>query len=138
MVHGSLYRPVASRPSARSLSMALHDEGEPVPDRLRPIQCHAVGVQIGHSGAVRLGLDGRTVAIGLFAVVLALVLGAVAGTLAGAGAGALAALAGLVPPAVLAVAVELRQRTIARMNKRQEVLRKFAPPEPAGGGEGEE
>ena len=84
-----------------------------------------------------MGLDGRTVALGLFAVVLALVLGAVAGTLAGAGAGALAALAGLVPPAVLAVAVELRQRNIARMRRRQEVLRKFAPPEPASGREGE-
>ena len=43
---------------------------------------------------MRLGLDGRTVAIGVFAVVLALVLGAVAGTQVGAGAGALAALAG--------------------------------------------
>ena len=42
-----------------------------------------------------MGLDGRTVAIGVFAVVLALVLGAVAGTQVGALAGALAALAGL-------------------------------------------
>ena len=95
-------------------------------------------MEITHSGAVRLGLDGRTVAIGLFAVVLALVLGAVAGTQVGAGAGALAALAGLVPPAVLAVAVERRQRNIARMKRRQEVLRRFAPPKPTGDGEGEE
>jgi hypothetical protein len=89
-------------------------------------------------GAVRLGLDGRTVAIGLFAVVLALVLGAVAGTLAGMSAGALAALAGLVPPAVLAVAVERRQRNIARLKARQEVLRRFAPPKPTGDGKGSE
>jgi hypothetical protein len=84
------------------------------------------------------GLDGRTVAIGAFAVVLAIVLGAVAGTSAGAEAGVLAALAGLVPPAVLAAAVELRQRNIARMKKRQEVLRRFAPPEPTSNGEGKQ
>lgn len=87
---------------------------------------------------MRWGLDGRTVAIGVFAVVLAIVLGAVAGTSAGAGAGVLAALAGLVPPVVLAAAVELRQRNIARLRKRQEVLRRFAPPEPTGKGEGEQ
>jgi hypothetical protein len=81
---------------------------------------------------MRLGLDGRTVTIGVFAVVLAVVLGAVAGASAGAGAGALAAVAGLVPPAVLAVAVERRQRTIAQQRSRQEVLRRFAPPEPTG------
>ena len=80
-------------------------------------------------------LDGRTLAIGVFAVVLALVLGAVAGTQVGAAAGALA---GLIPPAVLAVAVERRQRNIARTKRRQEVLRRFAPPKPAGGREGEE
>ena len=87
---------------------------------------------------MRWGLDGRTVAIGVFAVVLAVVLGAVAGTSAGAGAGALAALAGLVPSAVLAVAVERRQRNAARMKKQQEILRRFAPPEPTGKGEGEQ
>jgi predicted component of type VI protein secretion system len=92
-----------------------------------------------------VGLAGRTVAIGLFAVVLALVLGAVAGTHAGAAAGALAALAGLVPPALLAVAVEMHQRNAARIRSREEVLRRFAPPKPAGdgdspagGGEGQE
>jgi hypothetical protein len=95
-------------------------------------------VEIGHAGAVRWGLDGRTVAIGLSAVVLAIVLGAVAGTWAGAGAGVLAALAGLIPPAVLALAVELRQRTIVRMTKRQEVLRRFAPPRPTREGENEQ
>jgi hypothetical protein len=89
-------------------------------------------------GAVRWGLDGRTVAIDVFALVLASVLGAVAGTMAGAGAGALAALAGLVPPAVLAVAVEMRQRNVARLKKRQEVLRRFAMPGPIGKGEGEQ
>jgi hypothetical protein len=87
---------------------------------------------------VRFGLDGRAVALGVSAVVLALVLGAVAGTLAGAGAGALAALAGLVPPAVLAVAVEWRQRARARADRQREVLRKFAPPGPSSGGEGSE
>ena len=85
-----------------------------------------------------MGLDGRTVAIGVFAVVLALVLGAVAGTHAGAVTGALAALAGLIPPAVLAVAVERRQRNIARTKRRQDVLLRFAPPKPAGDREGEE
>lgn len=85
-----------------------------------------------------MGLDGRTVAIVVFAVVLALALGAVAGTQVGATAGALAALAGLIPPAVLAVAVERRQRNIARAKKRQEVLRTFAPPQPTGEGEGGE
>ena len=108
----------------------------------------ATRAEIRHSGAMRLGLDGRTVAIGVFAVVLALVLGAVAGTQVGGAAGALAALAGLIPPAVLAVAVERRQRNIARakaasrslqdeMARRQEVLRRFAPPKPAGDRDGE-
>ena len=81
-------------------------------------------------------LDGRTVVIGVSAVVMALALGAVAGILAGAWAGVLASLAGLVPPAVLAAAVERRQRIIAREKERQEILRKFAPPAPMGDGEG--
>lgn len=85
-----------------------------------------------------MGLDGRTVAIGLFAVVLALVLGAAAGALVGAEAGALAALAGLVSSAVLGVAVERRQRNIRRMKEQQEVLRTFAPPKPTRHREGEE
>jgi len=82
-----------------------------------------------------MGLDGRTVAIGLLAVVLALVLGAWAGTQVGAVAGTLAALASLLPSAVLAVFVELRQRNIVRIKRRQEVLRRFAPPKPTGNGE---
>jgi len=91
-----------------------------------------------HSGAVRLGLDGRTVTIGVLAVVLALALGAWAGTQVGALGGALAALASLVPSAVLVVVVELRQRNLVQMKKRQEVLRRFAPPRPTGDREGEE
>jgi hypothetical protein len=87
---------------------------------------------------VLLGLDERTVVIGVLAVVLALALGAWAGTQVGPLAGALAALASLVPSAVLAIVVELRQRNIARMKQRQEVLRRFAPPRPTGDREGEE
>lgn len=77
-----------------------------------------------------LGLDGRTVAFGVAAVVLAVVLGAVAGISAGAWAGVLGSLAGLVPPAVLAAAVERRQRLTSRDRQRQEILRRFAAPEP--------
>jgi pilus assembly protein TadC len=83
-----------------------------------------------------LGLDGRTVTIGVLAVVLALVLGAWAGTQVGALAGALAALASLVPSAVLAVFLERRQRDIARRKKRQQALSRFAPPKPTSDGEG--
>jgi hypothetical protein len=74
----------------------------------------------------------------VLAVVLAVALGAWAGTQVGAMAGALAALASLVPSAVLAVVVELRQRNLTQMKKRQEVLRRFAPPRRTGDGEGEE
>lgn len=81
---------------------------------------------------MRWGIEGRTVATGLAAVALAIVLGAVAGTLAGAEAGALVAFAGLVPPAVLAVAVGLRQQNMARLRKQQDVVRRFAPPKPEG------
>jgi hypothetical protein len=80
-------------------------------------------------------LDGRAVALGALAVVLALALGAWAGTQVGAGAGALAALAGLVPPAVGAVAVGRHTRNAARVKKQQEILRKFAPPKPTSDGE---
>lgn len=96
----------------------------------------SLGVEIRHSEVVRWGFDGRTVAIGVLAAVLALMLGAWAGTQVSAWAGALAALASLLPAAVLAVFVEQRQRNIARMKKRQEVLRRFAPPKPTGGEEG--
>jgi hypothetical protein len=81
---------------------------------------------------------GKTIALGLFAVFLALGLGAWAGTQAGAWTGALAALAGLLPPAVLAVAVERRQRNMARMRKQQEILRTFAPPKRTGDKGGKE
>ena len=63
---------------------------------------------------MRAGLDSRTVALGVFAVLLAAGLGGLAGHSAGVAAGVLAALAGLVPPAVLAVAVERRARNAAR------------------------
>jgi len=92
----------------------------------------AMGTEIGHSGAVRLGLDGRTVAIGVLAVVLAVVLGALAGTHVGAWAGVLAALAGLVAPPVLTTAVDRRKRNIALFKRQQEVLRRFALPKPTG------
>jgi multisubunit Na+/H+ antiporter MnhG subunit len=78
------------------------------------------------------GLDGRTVSLGVLAVVLAVALGAWAGTQAGACAGVLASLAGLVPPAVLAVAVERWARTTAVRRRQREVLRKYAPPGSAG------
>src|SRR5690349_282862 len=86
-------------------------------------------VQISHSGAVQSGFGGRTIALGLLAVVLAIALGALAGTQAGAEAGVLAALAGLVPPALLAVAVEQRSRNAKRFKRQQEIIRRFAPPQ---------
>lgn len=88
---------------------------------------------------VRWGVDGRTVAWGLAAVLLAVGLGAWAGTEVGAWAGVLAALAGLLPPAILAVAVERRQRNMARAKKQQEIARRYAPPKRTGGrGEGQQ
>jgi hypothetical protein len=84
------------------------------------------------------GFDGRTVAIGLAAVVVALGVGAWAGTQVGAWAGALAALAGLVSVVVLNVAVERRQRNAALMRKQQEIMRKQAPPKRTGDKEGQE
>jgi hypothetical protein len=42
-----------------------------------------------------------------------------------------------VSAAVLAVAVERRQRNIARTKRQEEILRRFAPPLPTGYGEGE-
>lgn len=81
---------------------------------------------------MRFGLDRRTVVLGFLALILAVVLGAVAGAVVGVGAGVLAALAGLVPPAVLAVAVERRQRTAEQINRQREILRKFAPPKATG------
>lgn len=87
---------------------------------------------------MRWGFDGKTVAIGLAAVVLALGLGAWAGTQVGAWAGALAALASLVPAAVLTVVAERRQRNVAQMRKQEEIRRKYAPPKRSGDREGQE
>jgi len=83
------------------------------------------------------GLDGRTITLGVLAVVLALGLGGWAGTAKGPGAGALAALGALLAPAALAVAVERRARNAVLAARRQEVLRKFAPPQPMGNQEDE-
>lgn len=51
--------------------------------RVVPACGEATGAGIGHPGVVRSGLDGRTVALGVSAIVLAVVLGAVAGMSAG-------------------------------------------------------
>jgi hypothetical protein len=67
---------------------------------------------MGHSGAMWGGFDGRAVALVGFSLVLAVVLGGLAGSQAGAWAGILAALAGLIPPMVLAVAVERQARHV--------------------------
>ena len=93
---------------------------------------------VGHAGVVWGGFDGRTVAVAALALVLAVVLGAVAGSQVGAGAAVLAALAGLVPPAVLAFALERRARNASRLKRREEILAKYAPPRPAepGGDKG--
>ena len=69
--------------------------------------------------------------MGALAVLLAAGLGGLAGTTAGVAAGVLAAMAGLAPPTVLAVAIELRARNAARAKRRQELLKAFASPEPA-------
>jgi hypothetical protein len=68
---------------------------------------------------------------------LAVGLGAWAGTEVGVWAGVLAALAGLLPPAVLAVAVGRRQRNVARIKKQKAILRKYAPPKRTGDREGQ-
>ena len=73
--------------------------------------------------------DGRAVAIALASVVVALVGGAIAGGLAGAAAGAVVALVSLLAGAVFWVATDQWQRHLARVNRRQEVLRTFAPRE---------
>ena len=94
----------------------------------------AVRVAGWDAGAVRAGLDSRTIAMGGFAVLLAAGLGGLAGGTAGVAAGVLAALAGLVPPAVLAVAIERRARNAARVKRRLELLKAFASPVPADDG----
>jgi hypothetical protein len=102
----------------------------------RSVETATCVVGVGHAG-VMCGFDGRAVAIAALAVVLAVTFGALAGSHAGAGAGALAALAGLIPPAVLAAAVERRARIAARANRQEEIRRKYAPPKPTGRREGE-
>ncbi len=87
---------------------------------------------------VRSGFDGRAIALVVLALVLAVALGELAGSYGGAWAGVLGALAGLIPPVVLAAGVERRARNLARRKRKDEILRKYAPPGPAGGGEGEE
>jgi hypothetical protein len=84
------------------------------------------------------GLDGRTVALGVLAVVVALGLGAWAGSRSGTGAGAITVLAGLASSVVAAAAVDRRARNLAQLKERQEVLRRFAPPSSAGDEEGGE
>ena len=84
------------------------------------------------------GLDGRIVGLGGLALVLAVGLGALAGSQIGAWAGVLGALAGLIPPAVLAIAIERRTRNLAHQKRKDEILNKYAPPKPASGGDGEE
>jgi hypothetical protein len=71
-------------------------------------------------------------------LVLAVGLGAWAGTEVGAWAGVLAALAGLLPPVVLAVAIGRRQRNIAQVKKQKKILHKHAPPKRMGDCEGRE
>lgn len=93
---------------------------------------------MGHSGWVKGGFDGRAVALVVLALVLAVTLGALAGSQIGVGAGVLGALAGLLPPAVLAVAIERRARNLARRKRKERILGRYAPPGPAGGAEGEE
>jgi hypothetical protein len=93
---------------------------------------------MGHSGVVRGGFDGRAVVFVGLALVLAVALGALAGSQVGLWAGVLGALAGLIPPAVLAVAIERRARNVARRKRKDEILGKYAPPKPVGGGEGVE
>ncbi len=72
-----------------------------------------------------MGLDRWTIAIGLLAVVLATGLSAVAATEVGVEAGVFAALAGLVPPAVLAVALARRQRNVELEKQRQALRKKY-------------
>ena len=75
-------------------------------------------------------MDSRTVGIGTLGVLLAVILGWAAGHAAGPTAGILASLAGLIPPALLAGAIERQSRNVARESRRQELLERFAPPKP--------
>jgi hypothetical protein len=69
--------------------------------------------------------------------VLAVGLGGAAGRTVGPVAGALAAVAGLLSSAVLAVALEWRSRNLVRVQRRGELLEMFAHPEPSHDKEGE-
>jgi hypothetical protein len=90
---------------------------------------HAVCAGLGRAGVVA-GVDGRTVVLGVCAVVLAVALGALAGVSMGAWEGVLASLTGLVPPAVLGVMLQRRDCVRDLEGKRAEILRRFAPPSP--------
>ena len=73
--------------------------------------------------------------LGALAVVLAVGLGAVAATLAGKAAGAVAALAGLVSPPLLSVALDRQARNRARQQRREDRLQQFGPPQSANAAE---
>lgn len=87
---------------------------------------------------VRGWADSWAVRLGAVGVLLAVILGWAAGTAAGGVAGVLGALAGLVPPAVVGVAIDAWSQRMARQQRRQELLAIFAVPEPSDDGEGQQ
>jgi tetratricopeptide (TPR) repeat protein len=87
-------------------------------------------LRVRHSGEMVGGIDSRAVAVGAAAVLLATVLGAAAGGSVGVAAGVLSALAGLVAPPVLDMALRRRERNAANVRRRAELLQVFAPPQP--------
>jgi len=84
------------------------------------------GGRLRHAGIVTEGFDSRAIAAAVLAVVLAVALGAVAGTSAGPAAGIWASLAGLVPPAALAVALQRHTQAMRRARRRVRLLERFA------------